>query len=77
MVFTGYDEEQAIVEAMRCIHCPSPEPCILGCPVHNDIPSALLAFWAQPGRRVRASLPRTLAIFVAPAAIVSRCSRRQ
>ncbi len=43
MVFTGYDEEQAVVEAMRCIHCPSPEPCILGCPVHNDIPSALLA----------------------------------
>ncbi len=43
MVFTGYGENQAIVEAMRCIHCPSPEPCILGCPVHNDIPSALLA----------------------------------
>jgi cation-transporting ATPase E len=35
------------------------------------IPSALLAFWAQPGRRVRASLTRTLAVFVAPAAIVS------
>jgi glutamate synthase (NADPH) small chain len=43
MVFTGYGEEQAVVEAMRCIHCPSPEPCILGCPVHNDIPAALLA----------------------------------
>src|SRR5512142_2632444 len=42
-VFLGYNEEQAVVEAMRCIHCPSPEPCILGCPVHNDIPSALLA----------------------------------
>jgi len=35
------------------------------------IPSALLALWAAPGRRVRASLPRTLATFVAPAAIVS------
>jgi glutamate synthase (NADPH/NADH) small chain len=43
MVFTGYEDPQAVVEAMRCIHCPSPEPCILGCPVHNDIPSALLA----------------------------------
>lgn len=43
MVFTGYEGSQAVVEAMRCIHCPSPEPCILGCPVHNDIPSALLA----------------------------------
>jgi len=35
------------------------------------IPSALLAVWAAPGRRVRDSLTRTLAIFVAPAAIVS------
>jgi cation-transporting ATPase E len=35
------------------------------------IPSALLAFWAAPGRRVRDSLTRTLATFVAPAAIVS------
>lgn len=43
MVFLGYDEQQAVTEATRCIHCPSPEPCILGCPVHNDIPSALLA----------------------------------
>jgi glutamate synthase (NADPH) small chain len=41
-VFLGYDEEQAVVEAMRCIHCPSPEPCILGCPLHNDIPGAML-----------------------------------
>ncbi len=41
-VFLGYDEEQAIVEAARCIHCPSPEPCILGCPLHNDIPTAML-----------------------------------
>jgi cation-transporting ATPase E len=35
------------------------------------IPSALLAFWAQPGRRLRESLGRTLATFVIPAAIVS------
>jgi len=35
------------------------------------VPSALLAFWAQPGRRLRAPLTRTLAVFVAPAAIVS------
>ncbi len=41
-VFLGYDQEQAIVEAARCIHCPSPEPCILGCPLHNDIPTAML-----------------------------------
>ena len=30
------------------------------------IPSALLALWAQPGRRVRDSLDRTLARFVVP-----------
>jgi glutamate synthase (NADPH/NADH) small chain len=41
-VFLGYDEKQAVVEATRCIHCPSPEPCILGCPVHNDIPRAMM-----------------------------------
>jgi cation-transporting ATPase E len=35
------------------------------------IPSALLAVWAQPGRRTRDSLGRTLATFVIPAAIVS------
>lgn len=35
------------------------------------IPSAMLALWAQPGRRVRAPLTRTLVTFVAPAAIVS------
>jgi glutamate synthase (NADPH/NADH) small chain len=41
MVFLGYDEEQAVVEATRCIHCPPTEPCIVACPLHNDIPSAL------------------------------------
>jgi cation-transporting ATPase E len=35
------------------------------------IPSALLAVWAQPGRRQQDSLGRTLASFVVPAAIVS------
>lgn len=43
MVFTGYDESQAVVEATRCIHCPATEPCIIGCPVHNNIPKALFA----------------------------------
>jgi cation-transporting P-type ATPase E len=35
------------------------------------IPSALLAVWAQPGRRQQESLGRTLATFVVPAALVS------
>jgi glutamate synthase (NADPH/NADH) small chain len=42
-VFLGYAEKQAVVEATRCIHCPRPEPCIVACPLHNDIPAALLA----------------------------------
>ncbi|MEA2674719.1 MAG: cation-transporting P-type ATPase [Chloroflexota bacterium] len=35
------------------------------------IPSALLALWAQSGRRIEESLGRTLATFVIPAAVVS------
>jgi cation-transporting P-type ATPase E len=35
------------------------------------IPSAMLAVWAQPGRRVADTLGKTLATFVVPAAIVS------
>ncbi len=53
-VFLGYDEEQAITEAMRCIHCPSPEPCILGCPLHNDIPTAMLLI--EQGRYAEAAM---------------------
>lgn len=32
--------DAAIVEAARCIDCPS-APCMSACPVHNDIPGAL------------------------------------
>lgn len=35
------DAEQAMIEAARCIHCPDPAPCVLACPAHNDIPSAM------------------------------------
>jgi len=35
------DSDQAMVEAARCIHCPDPAPCMLACPTHNDIPSAM------------------------------------
>lgn len=33
--------EQAVMEAARCVHCPDPAPCVLACPAHNDIPSAM------------------------------------
>ncbi len=40
-VVLPFDEERARFEASRCIHCPDPAPCMLACPVHNDIPSAM------------------------------------
>ncbi|MBN2149477.1 MAG: NAD(P)-dependent oxidoreductase [Anaerolineales bacterium] len=33
--------EEAMFEASRCVHCPDPAPCMLACPTHNDIPSAM------------------------------------
>jgi len=35
------EPERAQLEASRCIHCPDPAPCMLACPAHNDIPSAM------------------------------------
>jgi glutamate synthase (NADPH/NADH) small chain len=35
------DEEWAIHEATRCIHCPDPAPCQKACPADNDISYAL------------------------------------
>jgi glutamate synthase (NADPH) small chain len=35
------DAEQAMFEASRCVQCPDPAACVLACPAHNDIPSAL------------------------------------
>src|SRR5918912_465229 len=39
-VYQGLDLSQAIIEAARCIHCPT-APCVTACPTHNDIPTAL------------------------------------
>lgn len=33
----GYDEEEAVAEANRCLQCPA-KPCVSGCPVWIDIP---------------------------------------
>lgn len=35
------DEERAIWEASRCVHCPDPAACVEACPADNDIPSAM------------------------------------
>ena len=39
--YLGFDLDVAKLEAHRCIQCPA-APCIKACPVHNDIPGALL-----------------------------------
>jgi glutamate synthase (NADPH/NADH) small chain len=38
--YLGFDLDGAIIEAARCIDCPS-APCMQACPVGNDIPTAL------------------------------------
>jgi glutamate synthase (NADPH/NADH) small chain len=40
-VVIEFSAERAMVEASRCIHCPDPAPCMVACPTHNDIPSAM------------------------------------
>jgi len=38
----GYTKEEAIIEANRCLQCPT-HPCIDGCPVHINIPAFIKA----------------------------------
>jgi glutamate synthase (NADPH/NADH) small chain len=40
-VIIPMEPEEAMLEAARCVHCPDPAPCMLACPAHNDIPSAM------------------------------------
>jgi glutamate synthase (NADPH/NADH) small chain len=39
--YLAMDLDAAMVEAARCLDCPS-APCMDACPVHNDIPAALM-----------------------------------
>jgi len=41
-VALGYDRDQAVAEAERCLQCPKPQ-CVMGCPVEIDIPSFIKA----------------------------------
>jgi glutamate synthase (NADPH/NADH) small chain len=40
-VVIKFSAERAMFDASRCIHCPDPAPCMVACPTHNDIPSAM------------------------------------
>jgi glutamate synthase (NADPH) small chain len=40
-VVIEFTPERAMAQAARCIHCPDPAPCMLACPLNNDIPSAM------------------------------------
>jgi glutamate synthase (NADPH/NADH) small chain len=47
------DAETAKLEAARCVQCPDPAPCMLACPLHNDIPSAM--WMIEQGRFLEAA----------------------
>ncbi len=47
------EPEDAMLEAARCVHCPDPAPCVVACPAHNDIPSAM--WLIEQGRYVEAA----------------------
>ena len=36
-VCLGYNEEEAVIEASRCLNCKNPQ-CVTGCPVNINIP---------------------------------------
>ncbi|MDE3074106.1 MAG: NAD(P)-dependent oxidoreductase [Chloroflexota bacterium] len=42
----GYSEEEALLEADRCLRCPEPR-CVQGCPAHNAIPDFIAAIKAR------------------------------
>jgi glutamate synthase (NADPH/NADH) small chain len=52
-VIVPLDSDRAMLEASRCIHCPDPAPCMLACPAHNDIPSAM--WLIEQGRYLEAA----------------------
>lgn len=54
----GYDEEQAVKEAERCIMCKNPQ-CVTGCPVEIDIPKFLSQIAARDFEGAIETIKRT------------------
>lgn len=63
----GLSDEQAVVEATRCLDCPDPQ-CVTGCPVSIDIPGFIKNI--QRGRNNLASL-----VLRSTSALPSVCGR--
>ncbi|MBP5180973.1 MAG: NADPH-dependent glutamate synthase [Clostridiales bacterium] len=49
-VCLGYTEEEAVLEASRCLNCKNPK-CVNGCPVQIDIPGFITALKEQDLKR--------------------------
>ena len=63
----GYTLESAVIEAERCIHCPT-APCQEACPTDNDIPRALL-------RLEEGDIDVAAAVFRETSTLPDRCGR--
>ena len=66
-VALGYNDEEAMAEANRCIQCPK-QPCVDGCPVDIDIPGFVVAM--REG-----NMPEAVAILKAKNALPGICGR--
>lgn len=66
-VALGYNEEQAQLEAQRCLNCKH-KPCVAGCPVHIDIPSFI-------GKTAEGKLKEAYAILQKSTTLSSICGR--
>ncbi|MEO8457333.1 MAG: NADPH-dependent glutamate synthase [Chloroflexota bacterium] len=65
--YLGYSMDAAVIEAERCIHCPS-APCQEACPTGNDIPGALM--WLEKG-----DINRAAAVFRETSNLPDMCGR--
>ena len=57
-VSVGYREEDALIEAERCLVCPD-QPCVAGCPVNVNIPSFIQKICARDFQGAHAVITAT------------------
>lgn len=57
----GLSEEQAVIEAKRCLDCPDPQ-CVTGCPVGIDIPGFIKNIQREAFSEAAAVLKKTSAL---------------